>query len=124
MTRQGRMRILPCTASDVSHDRGGFNSLREVYSNQDYLSELLTDAGLATEADALFETTYEISKSTVDRFPGRGQHHNNHAWLLSRCAKKLDEALTHAEKAVEMEPGNGAFLDTLAEAHFQRGAAV
>jgi tetratricopeptide (TPR) repeat protein len=85
------------------------------------MHQLLTDAGLATEADALFETTYKISKSTVDRFPGRGQHHNNHAWLLSRCAKKLDEALTHGKKAVEMEPGNGAFLDTLAEAHFQRG---
>ena len=85
------------------------------------MHQLLTDADLATEADALFETTYKISKSTVDRFPGRGQHHNNHAWLLSRCAKKLDEALVHAEKAVEMEPGNGAFLDTLAEAHFQRG---
>ena len=42
------MRILLCTASDVSHDRGGFNSLREVYSNQDYLSELLTDAGLVS----------------------------------------------------------------------------
>ena len=60
-------------------------------------------------------------KPVVDQFPDRAQHHNNLAWLLSRCARQLDEGLKHANTAVDSEPGNGAFLDTLAEVHFQLG---
>ena len=83
--------------------------------------QLMIDGGNLDGADKLFQTTYSVSKSTVDRFPNHGQHNNNHAWLLSRCAKNLDEALIHANKAVSIEPDNGAFLDTLAEVHFQLG---
>ena len=89
--------------------------------------QLLVNAGSAKKADELFATTYATCKAVVDQFPDRAQHHNNLAWLLSRCAKQLDEGLKHANKAVELEPGNGAFLDTLAETHFQlgdRGKAV
>ena len=88
------------------------------------LHQLLVDAGKNKEADELFDTTYKISKAAVMRFPGHGQHNNNHAWLLSRCSKKLDEALEHATRAVQLEPENGAFLDTLAEVHFQRGNRI
>ena len=35
--------------------------------------------------------------------------------------QKLDEALIHADRAVKIDPDNGAFLDTLAEVHFQLG---
>ena len=83
--------------------------------------QLLVDSGNLEGADKLFQTTYLISKSTVNRFPDHGQHNNNHAWLLSRCAKKLDKALIHANKAVSIDPDNGAFLDTLAEVYFQLG---
>ena len=83
--------------------------------------QLLVNAGSAEKADKLFATTYATCKSVVDQFPDRAQHHNNLAWLLSRCAKQLDEGLKHANKAVELEPENGAFLDTLAETHFQLG---
>ncbi|MDC0048765.1 hypothetical protein OAL09_05430 [Verrucomicrobia bacterium] len=85
------------------------------------LYQLLVDSGKTDEANNLFKTTYQVSKATIIRFPDHGQHNNNHAWLLSRCSKKLDEALEHANKAVQLEPENGAFLDTLAEVHFQRG---
>ena len=83
--------------------------------------QLLVNAGSAEKADKLFATTYATCKGVVDQFPDRAQHHNNLAWLLSRCAKQLDEGLKHANKAVELEPENGAFLDTLAETHFQLG---
>ena len=33
----------------------------------------------------------------------------------------MDEALIHANKAVSIDPDNGAFLDTLAEVYFQLG---
>ena len=85
------------------------------------LYQLLVDSEKIDEANKLFKTTYQVSKATVIRFPNHGQHNNNHAWLLSRCSKNLDEALEHANRAVQLEPDNGAFLDTLAEVHFQRG---
>lgn len=88
------------------------------------IHQLLVDAGKDKEANKLFETTYATSRSAADRFPDRAQHHNNLAWLLSRCSKRSDDALLHAERAVKMEPDNGAFLDTLAEVHFQRGDRV
>ena len=83
--------------------------------------QLLVDSGNSEGADKLFQTTYLISKSTVNRFPDHGKQNNNLACLLSRCAKKLDEALIHANKAVSIDPDNGAFLDTLAEVYFQLG---
>jgi predicted Zn-dependent protease len=99
--------------------------LQEINSSDSSMLEdmyqLLVDAGKQKEADNLFATTYATCKSVADRFPGRAQHHNNLAWLLSRCAKQLDEALKHANRAVGSEPENGAFLDTLAEVHFQLG---
>ena len=88
------------------------------------LYQLLVNAGETEEANKLFETTYQVSKATIMRFPDHGQHNNNHAWLLSRCSKKLDEALKYANTAVQLEPDNGAFLDTLAEVHFQRGNRI
>ena len=36
-------------------------------------------------------------------------------------AAALPLGLAHARKAVELEPGNAGYLDTLAEVHFQRG---
>jgi tetratricopeptide (TPR) repeat protein len=100
-------------------------TLQEINSSDSSMLEdiyqLLVDAGKQTEADTLFATTYATCKSVADQFPGRAQHHNNLAWLLSRCAKKLDDALLHANRAIASEPENGAFLDTLAEVHFQLG---
>jgi len=99
--------------------------LQEINSSDSSMLEdiyqLLVDAGNEEGANQIFKTTYEVSQSTINRFPNHGQHNNNHAWLLSRCGKQLDEALIHAEKAVKLEPKNGAFLDTLAEVHFQLG---
>ena len=39
----------------------------------------------------------------------------------AKCRRELDAALAHAKRAVELQPTNTASLDTLAEAHFQRG---
>jgi tetratricopeptide (TPR) repeat protein len=83
--------------------------------------QMLVDQGKTTEADALFETAYPRCLAAAEKFPALGQFHNNLAWLLSRTGKKLDQALEHATTATGIEPDNGAFLDTLAEVHFQRG---
>jgi hypothetical protein len=54
-------------------------------------------------------------------YPRAAGCHNRAAWLAARCGRRHDQALEHARKAVEQEPGNAGYLDTLAEVHFQRG---
>jgi hypothetical protein len=34
------------------------------------------------------------------------------AWLSARCRRQLDKALTHAKKAVALDPKSVAYLDT------------
>jgi tetratricopeptide (TPR) repeat protein len=46
---------------------------------------------------------------------------NELAWLCARSGEKLQEARELAERAVIAAPGEGAYLDTLAEANFQLG---
>jgi tetratricopeptide (TPR) repeat protein len=55
-----------------------------------------------------------------DPFP-----HNRLAWLLSTCpdlkSRDPGQALTHAQKAVELAPGNGIFWNTLGVAQYRNG---
>ncbi len=87
----------------------------------EYLYPMLVESDRKAAADALFERVYEVSKKGVEMFPNYGQANNNHAWLLARCGQHLDEALFHANKAVEIEPNSSASVDTLAEVYFARG---
>jgi tetratricopeptide (TPR) repeat protein len=41
--------------------------------------------------------------------------------MSAKCSRRLEEALKHAQKAVELSPDKAAYVDTLAEVHFQRG---
>lgn len=53
--------------------------------------------------------------------PGSGRAWNNLAWLLAKTKTSLDEALTAAKRAVEVDEARAGYLDTLAEVHFARG---
>lgn len=46
---------------------------------------------------------------------------NQFAWLVGNTEGDLDEALKCAQKAVELRPDAGAYLDTLAHVYFARG---
>ncbi len=46
---------------------------------------------------------------------------NNYAYHLATRNLRLADALTMAEKALQAEPDNGAYLDTVGWIHFQRG---
>lgn len=48
---------------------------------------------------------------------------NNYAYFLSLRGERLDEALEMSERAVGMEPGNAAYLDTLGWIFFKKGNA-
>jgi tetratricopeptide (TPR) repeat protein len=46
---------------------------------------------------------------------------NNVAFIYASQAKNLDQALTLAQKALELAPNNGSVLDTVGFVHYQRG---
>jgi tetratricopeptide (TPR) repeat protein len=73
------------------------------------------------EADAAFDRGYQALENIVNDFPNAAIYHNNLAWVAARCARRLDDALKHAQKAVELTPDHAGHIDTLAEVHFQRG---
>jgi tetratricopeptide (TPR) repeat protein len=80
----------------------------------------LDKLGKNKEADEIFEAAFAFhqklcAKSAQDPNPA-----NDLAWLCAVCRRRLDEALDLSQKAVALEPKNPAYLDTLAEIHFQK----
>lgn len=81
----------------------------------------LDKLGRKKDADEIFESAYAFhqklcAKSAQDPNPA-----NDLAWLCAVSRRRLDDALKLSEKAVALAPNNPAYLDTLAEAHFQKG---
>jgi tetratricopeptide (TPR) repeat protein len=82
---------------------------------------LLKAKGFAAEADDLYERAYAIHAPLAQKFPESPSLRNNVAWLSAISHQRLDEALVHAQKAVELSPSGPNYLDTLAEVYFQKG---
>jgi hypothetical protein len=82
---------------------------------------LLDAAGQTSLGDAAVDRLVRHYQGATDRYPHMAFLHNNLAWAAARCHRRLDEALAHAEKAVELTPGHAGHIDTLAEVHFHRG---
>lgn len=85
--------------------------------------EWLKQSGREREAKVLFEKVYvqgsaRLESAADEDKPGMK---NDLAWLCARVDERLDEALKLATEAVEAQPENAAFLDTLAEAAFRAG---
>jgi tetratricopeptide (TPR) repeat protein len=84
---------------------------------------LLKERARDKEAKELFDRTYQQFKQKIDT--GVDMDHprdkNNLAWLCARCGENKQEALALAKAASAAMPDNAAFMDTLAEAHFQVG---
>jgi tetratricopeptide (TPR) repeat protein len=73
------------------------------------------------EADRLADEIVEHFRAGTEQHPDSAFFHNNLAWAAARCHRQLDLAMQHANKAVELEPKNGSYVDTLAEVHFHLG---
>jgi tetratricopeptide (TPR) repeat protein len=82
---------------------------------------LLKTAGRDIEAQALFDRAYAEISTMLRGNPGDPEVNNNLAWLCARCDQRLHEALELSQRAVDAEPDNGAFVDTLAEVKFRLG---
>lgn len=66
------------------------------------------------ESDSLYERALQID-------PGFHLALNNYAYSLSERRLQLDRALEMSKKAVEAEPHNGSYLDTLGWVYFMLG---
>lgn len=73
----------------------------------------------------LAEMVFGKCKKTLEELladnPGCAWGHNSAAWMSACCKKELEWGESHARKAVELDPGNAAHHDTLAEVYFQLG---
>ncbi|HUG68721.1 MAG TPA: hypothetical protein VMM76_13280 [Pirellulaceae bacterium] len=81
----------------------------------------LDEVGQTDAAGELFSRAYELIDETCNLFPNSALHHNNAAWLAAKCKRRLDDALAHAKRAIELVPNEAQYIDTLGEVYFQQG---
>jgi hypothetical protein len=86
-----------------------------------YFVSALEKLGRTMEAGEVFASVFDTYAKLLEDYPDWAQGHNQLAWLCGRCRRKLDLALTHAQRALTLEPKHAGYRDTLAELHFQRG---
>ncbi len=67
------------------------------------------------------EKARQAYNRAADLNPASARAWNNLAWLAAKTGLHLDEALTAATRAVEIDSTQAGYLDTLAEVHFARG---
>ena len=81
----------------------------------DHFFPTLQNLDLGEVYDSWFEESYSLSARTCEIYPGAHNSHNTAAWLSSRAVRRLDDGLAHAEAALESQPHQAAYLDTMAE---------
>ena len=91
--------------------------------SDDFLSLIngFSQSGHAAEADALRKQASEFLENLLGKFPDSPSFANDLAWLLARSGGNLDQALTQALHATQLDPNSTAIADTLAEVYFRRG---
>jgi tetratricopeptide (TPR) repeat protein len=123
-TRRTHARAL-LAAGDLAGAKREMDACAELMSDEITTAiELIPDLekhGYKQDADALFARALARQQALCERFPDSANHHNQLAWLAAECKRELDTALTHAKRAVELDPAHAAYIDTLAETYFQRG---
>lgn len=82
------------------------------------MAQLEIQAGRYHEAFAVFQNVTELQDDNA-------KAHHSMAYILTRPDKirseDLSVAMAHAIAAVNLQPDNASFLDTLAEIHFRQG---
>jgi len=60
-------------------------------------------------------------RDAIHEAPENPTYYNQFAWLVGNTEGDLDEALKYSKRSLELSPGSGAYLDTLAHVYFRRG---
>jgi tetratricopeptide (TPR) repeat protein len=78
------------------------------------LGDVKTDLDKWEEAVEAYETALRLDSNNHNAM-------NNYAYYLSVRGERLDYAQQMAERAIALEPGNAAYLDTIGWIHFKKG---
>lgn len=81
----------------------------------------LREVGLNQEMEKWFGESWAKISAVIARFPECDNTRNTAAWLASRARMKLPEAEKHLQAALAKNPGQAAYLDTMAEVRFAMG---
>ena len=81
----------------------------------------LDELGQVELADYITDQSSLFFEDTLVQYPNSPLNRNNYAWLLACAQRRLDTVLRHAEMAVQLQPQEHTYIDTLAESHFARG---
>lgn len=82
---------------------------------------MLRKVGLNKELEKWFVESWAQISTVIERFPDGDNTRNTAAWLASRARMKLPEAEKHLQAALAENPGQAAYLDTMAEVRFAMG---
>ena len=77
--------------------------------------------GSTFERDKRYAEAEEQFKKVLASDPDHASTLNYLGYMLADQNTKLDEALTYIKRAVDLDPGNGAYLDSLGWAYFRLG---
>jgi tetratricopeptide (TPR) repeat protein len=111
-------------------------SLAQVYSDadkgaqavrvlQDAQTKFPSDNGLAFELGAVFDKQKKFAEAesafrqVLGRDPENATALNYLGYMLAERGERLDESVNYLKKALEIEPENGSFLDSLGWAYFK-----
>jgi hypothetical protein len=87
----------------------------------DFFFPALREAGLLKQHDAWFRESWKQFDVVIRRFPEADNVRNTAAWFASRALRELAAAERHVRKALELNPRQSAYLDTMAEIQFAKG---
>ncbi len=82
---------------------------------------LVRKAGLTAELEGWFGESWKNISEVITRYPENDNSRNTAAWFASRAGLKLTEAESHLKYALDRNPNQPAYLDTMAEVHFAKG---
>lgn len=92
----------------------------------DRASQVKTDPGVILKIGLINErlknntAAEKAYQSLIKFYPDLFIGYNQLAWLLARQDSQLDKALSLAEKANQLHPGNASILDTLGWIHYKK----
>jgi len=87
----------------------------------DFFFPGLRAAGRVAEHDRWFGETFAVYESVLARYPESHNTMNTAAWTASRANRRLADAERLVTRALELQPDQPAYLDTLGEVWFCRG---
>jgi tetratricopeptide (TPR) repeat protein len=86
-----------------------------------YLGSCLEQAARAREDEGFFSRAVETFKELIHKSPSDAYALNYLGYMYAEKGIHLNEAVDLLERAVSLDPDNGAFFDSLGWAHYQLG---